>query len=188
MLRVRHIQRPPATFLARPPPSECISCRRDDANINVFAVEPSIPFAARRTAGGTRGRHSSVGSALIQIPFQNRRVVIDLDVLLLVNDIAIRLVMRDIVNNGLDVSIQRTYITPVSRRQNVKYLTYLLVVEWELTGMSNSLNTERVLKTIQYGCICPYLTTCTLYPITYLGNINYYIPQLIWPIGGDMPM
>lgn len=66
------------------------------------------------------GRKVSIGTALIQITFKALHLVIDVDFLLLSEEVPILFSMRDMFQNGFEISIQRAQVMHGQRTQRLK--------------------------------------------------------------------
>lgn len=63
---------------------------------------------------------------LIPISFENLKIPVDVDFLLLLEQVVTLLSMRDIIENSLELSIQRGLITHGYRQQKRKFDKYFL--------------------------------------------------------------
>lgn len=89
-----------------------------------------------------------MGTALIQIPFKDLRLVVDVELLLIAHEIPSLISMRDMVRNGLEISILHAHVTRESRLEKLNFENYFLVHEWEPSDMPYTLYTETELRTI----------------------------------------
>lgn len=98
---------------------------------------------------GMGGRWTSHRTALIHIPLRNLNLVIDVDSLVIPDDIPSLLCMKDIVNNGLDISIEHHAVGFKDLTHLLKMATYFLIHDWPPADMPYSLHTESELRRIQ---------------------------------------
>lgn len=60
---------------------------------------------------GVGGRQNGIGISTIQIPFTQLNLLVDVPFPIIPTDVPTLLSMRDMVINGLDISIQVKYLT-----------------------------------------------------------------------------
>lgn len=71
-----------------------------------FGVRSSLIPGNGASVQGIRGRRTSIGTALIRIPFCNLNLAIDVDFLVIPDNLPSILCMKDMVDNRLDIRIQ----------------------------------------------------------------------------------
>lgn len=72
-----------------------------------YRVELSLKHALRQTKGGSvkviGGPQRAIGTAMINIPFRDLEIIIDVHFMVIKDDIPTLLFMREMVTNGLDI-------------------------------------------------------------------------------------
>lgn len=119
-----------------------------------FGRRLSIKSAAHNDEGilGTGRRVPFMGTVFIQISFSGLQVEIDVDFLLVDKAVPARLSMRDMLQNGLDISLQDAAIfigTGIAKRANqLQLCNFFLTHTWMPSSMPWSLFTEPELRKI----------------------------------------
>lgn len=90
---------------------------------------------------GIGGREASIGTALIQTPFKDIKLVLDVDLILLSDDIPTLLWMRNMVK--LDMSIQKAHIIHGEIQQKQKFDNYFFIQFWDPDDILFALYTEK---------------------------------------------
>lgn len=98
---------------------------------------------------GIGGRVSSTGNGLIHVPFKYLDVAIDVIFTVIKEDIPTLLSIGDMLNNRLDVSIKRRYVSLIERRQPLTMENYFLIHQWSPEVVSYLLKKEHKLQTLQ---------------------------------------
>lgn len=80
---------------------------------------------------GIGGTQRALVSAVIQIPFRDLAIIIDVHFLRLESIIPTLLSMKYMVTNGLDISIQGCYMSLEGRRQKLSMQNYFLIHQWK---------------------------------------------------------
>lgn len=95
-----------------------------------LGLSPAIRIFEGRSIRVIGGRKTSIGTAVIQIPFKSFCLVIDFDFLLVADQVPKLLIMRRMIRNGLDISIQQAHVTHGLKKQRLKLDKYFLIHEW----------------------------------------------------------
>lgn len=70
-----------------------------------FVLLPSLRPGNGASVQGIGGRRTSVGTALIEIPFTHLHLLIDVNFLIILEEVPSLLSLKDMADNGLDISI-----------------------------------------------------------------------------------
>lgn len=100
-----------------------------EAYFNCFGTCPAIK-PDNRGVKGIGGRQNSQGCVKIQIPFNELAVVIDVDFTLLNGDSPCLLCTRDLILNGLDISLKERTMSFQNGVQSVELENYFLIHRW----------------------------------------------------------
>lgn len=92
-----------------------------------FGLKGAIDRAVRTVLRGIGGKRMSMCTEKIQVPFTVLRIIIDVDLLILSEDVPALLSMKDMVLNRLDIGIQKRHVTFVRRTQNLSMENYFLI-------------------------------------------------------------
>lgn len=95
---------------------------------------------------GICGHQPVLGFVMIQVPFLDLGITIGFDFMLLPESIPSIFSMRDIYNNGLDISHRRKVITFAGMEQKLTLYNYFLTTEWTPHDVPFSLYTENELR------------------------------------------
>lgn len=102
-----------------------------------------------REVKGIRGIKRSIGIILIQIPFVDLNLQIDVEFLLLDDpNVPSLLSMRDMARNGLDVSLQKKLVTFAGKEQKLQMINYSIIHIWLPHEWPYALYTELELRKI----------------------------------------
>lgn len=71
----------------------------------------------------------------MQIPFNDLRLIIYVDFLLISEDVPSLLSMKGLVENGLDISIHDNYVSLWRWKKRLKMSNYFLIHEWRPTDV-----------------------------------------------------
>lgn len=93
-------------------------------------------------------RNHAMGTANIQIHFKGLRKIIDVDFLLLDDAIPSLLLMRDMVKNGLDISLLKRHVSYGGRTHMLQMKNYFVIHTWEPEEIPFALYTEAELRSI----------------------------------------
>lgn len=108
-----------------------------------FGLRPSLRpgnGAYLRTIGA---RRTSIGTALIQLPFTHLHIVIDLYFLVILEEVPLLLCMKDMVDNGLDINIEDHPVSVGNQVHRLKMMNYFLIHQCSPTDMPFTLYTEK---------------------------------------------
>lgn len=94
------------------------------------------------------GRRTAIGPALIQIPFVSLGIIIDVDFLIFSEPVPSLLSMKDMVLNGLDISIQRRQVTLREHSQDIDMENFFLIHRWRPEDLTCLLYTKDELRRI----------------------------------------
>lgn len=89
-----------------------------------------------------------MGIPKIQVPFNELRVIIDVDFWIIEERVPTLLSMRDMIHNGLDISIQHARIYPGKSSQKFAFENCFLIHRWDATKSMHIYYTENELRTI----------------------------------------
>ena len=108
-----------------------------------------IPIRApKRGVRGIGGRSKVIGEVTIQIPFVELHLIIDVDFAILKEDSPSLLSNKDMIENGLDISLQGSYLYIGNLRQPLVLENYFFKYNWSSTSIPYVLYTEKELRTI----------------------------------------
>lgn len=96
----------------------------------------------------TGGRLRPIGEATIQIPFLLLNLVIDVDFSILKDDLPSLLSNRDLIDYGLDVSLQGAHLHIGDFKQPLVLENYFFIFEWDASSIPYMLYTDRELRSI----------------------------------------
>lgn len=124
-----------------------MSMNQYNAYCKTFGLRPAIK---PRTKGitGIGGRKAGRGTVMIQIPFPNLSIIINIDFLLIDSNVPTLLCMKDMIDNNLDISIQDRNIRYKNKVQKLVLENYFLVYRWSIDDMTYVLYTEGELRRI----------------------------------------
>ena len=97
---------------------------------------------------GIGGRSEVIGEATIQIPFLKLHLIIDVEFSILKEISPSLLSNRDMIENGLDISLQGGYLYIGSLRQPLILENYFYTYNWSSDSIPYVLYTEKELRTI----------------------------------------
>lgn len=122
-----------------------MSRQQYDAYISDFGLRPSLRPGNGASIQVIGGRRTSIGAALLQIPFRDLRLIIDIHFLIIPDDIPSFLSMNDMADNGLDIYIRAWHIRFGSLAHSLRMVNYFLIENWGPPDMPFVLYTEREL-------------------------------------------
>lgn len=128
-----------------------MSIRQYEAYQKEFGLRVPIRATERRTLRGIGGHGTIVGEAMIQIPFGDLGLVIDVTFTILEEDVPSLLSNRDMIDNGLDLSLQGRYLYKGSRKQPLALENYFLIYRWKAGTTPFALYSEGELRRIHRG-------------------------------------
>lgn len=119
-----------------------------DAYQNEFGRKIIIRPPTKNNLRGIGGQQRVIGEATIQIPFNKLGLVIDVDFAIINSDIPTLLSNKDMIDNGLDLSLQGHYLHIGPLRQPLSLENYFLVYRWSADDTPYALYTEPELRRI----------------------------------------
>lgn len=111
-----------------------------------FMVPMRIDYSDRHSIVGIGGSTAVIGTAIVPIPFADLNIIIDVKFKILRDNCPTLLSLKDMIENGLDISIQDKTI---SFKHNIQSLTFendFLKHKWSPKDTSYALYTERELR------------------------------------------
>lgn len=125
-----------------------MSSDKYDAYCKEFFVTPRIVRKEGREVNGIGGKSVAIGATIIEVPFRDLGIVIDVRFLIISSDVPTLLSMRDMVDNKLDTSVQERTISLGSKKQSLSMENYFLIHRWSKGNMPFVLLTEVELRKI----------------------------------------
>lgn len=122
-----------------------------------FGLKDVMKPSTNRSIRGIGGTQKACGTARIQLPFEQLGIIIDVDSLIIEENIPYPLSMKDMLLNGLDISIQEQEISIQVRKQKLTMENYLLIYRYTSDNMSYSMYTESELRRIHRLFGHPYV-------------------------------
>ena len=116
-----------------------------------FGVRLPIRQSLKRVVKGIAGKGEVVGEVLIPIPFNKLGIIIDVDFIVLGCNCPSLLSNKDMLTNGLDISIQGKFLYMGDRRQPLTLKNYFFIYEWDAKELPYILYTEGELRRIHRG-------------------------------------
>lgn len=113
----------------------------------LFGVPMGLKPSTRQIKGIGEKREAA-GKETIQIQFSLLSMIIDVEFLILEADVPTLLSMKDLGDNGLDISIQVCVIILGDLKQPLKMVNFFLVYRWHPDDLPFALYTESKLRTI----------------------------------------
>ena len=111
-----------------------------------FHVPMKICKEDRKIIRGIGGKSSAIGTAIIPVPFKGLRLVADVKFQIVTDKVPSLLCMKDMLQNGLDISIQNSVMTYKSFSHPLQMRNYFLIHKWEPCDVSHSLYSEQELR------------------------------------------
>lgn len=113
-----------------------------------LGLKPALRIDASRSVKGVRGTQKGIGAARIDIPFKCLKITISVLFLILKGEIPGLLSMRDMITNGLELSLQKATISFAGLHKDLELKNIFLVHNWNPDDMSYALYTESELRKI----------------------------------------
>lgn len=110
--------------------SSIMSLSQYKAYCEEFRISMRINRMEKRTICGVNSKSSPVGTATISIPFKTLDLWIDVQFRIMPFDCPSLLSMKDMIDNGLDLSIQNKWISYKHKLQDLIFENYFLVHRW----------------------------------------------------------
>ena len=126
--------------------SSVISPSQYRAYCETFQVPCNILKQNIRSLKGIGGKSVSIGTATIPVPFKDLNLVIDVTFQILDSNVPTLLSMKDMHDNGLDISIQDKVVKYKHLLQPLAFENYFLVHRWQPGDVAYSLYTESELR------------------------------------------
>lgn len=101
-----------------------------------------------RSVSGFRGRRRAIDLVFIQFPFEDLKIFVYVFFLVLNEYVLKPLSMKDMIENGLYISIQGQYVSLGQRRRLLSMENYFLKHRWKLDDTDFLLYTENELRTL----------------------------------------
>lgn len=115
---------------------------------DTFGIRCSVRHPDGRMIRGIGGNQPAIGFVTIQVPFRDLNLTIDVDFMLVSGSIPSLLSLRDVYENGLDISLQRQMITFRDKCQKLDFDNFFLIHNWTPNDVPYSLYTEGELRKI----------------------------------------
>lgn len=120
------------------------------AQYKAYCLEFQVPFKINRgsakSISGIGGSRKTMGTATIPIPFKDLKIVIDVTFQIMEDYVPSFLSMKDMVENDLNLSIQRKVLMYRNLEQDLSFEIFFLIHRWNPTDMSYSLYTQADLQ------------------------------------------
>ena len=123
-----------------------MSIKQYKAYCREFHVPFDIDYQDNHNLLGIGGQGRAIGTATIPIPFVDLDIVIDVKFRILDTNCPNLLSLRDMKENGLDMSIQKNVITYKHKIQDLSVINDFLMHKWTTEDMEYALYTEKELK------------------------------------------
>lgn len=128
--------------------SSVMSISQYKAYCREFNVPVKLDTSTSRNLSGIGGSRKSLGSVIIPIPFADLNIVIDVKFQIVSDKVPSLLSMKDMKDNGLDISIQNEEISFKHHYQKLTMENYFLIHRWQPSDMDYCLYTEAELRTL----------------------------------------
>lgn len=126
--------------------SSVMSYSQYKAYCEEFKVPCSISREESRILRGIGGKSSSIGTAIILVPFRDLNLVLDIKFQIVSDNVPTLLSMKDMLDNGLDISIQQKEVKFKHLMHPLIMENYFLIHRWRPGDMAFSLYTETELR------------------------------------------
>lgn len=100
-------------------------------------------------------RRKCIGTEIVHIPFRQLQLIIDVECLMLRDDNRFLLFMKDIVGDGLDISMEHNPVILGDHIHKMSMENYLLVHRWSPTYVPFAMHTESKLIQIHKSFVHP---------------------------------
>lgn len=135
-----------------------ISRAQYNAYCNEFGLMNSMKTTTSKGVTGIGGSRIPIGSVSMQIPFTALDLVIDVEFIVLEESVPTLMSMKDMISNGLHISIQHKYICFGMKKQALKFENYFLIHKWSPADLQYALYTEVELRKIHKSFGHPSIT------------------------------
>lgn len=126
--------------------SSVMSYKQYKAYCKEFNVPFNIERGEQRGIRGVGGSAKIIGSANIPVPFRDLKLVIDVQFRIVNEKVPSLLSNKDMIDNGLDISLQRKTISHGKQEQSLDFENYFLIHRWRSDDISYSMYTEKELR------------------------------------------
>jgi len=126
--------------------SSVMSLNQYQAYCKEFHVPMQLSTHGAKTLRGIGGKSAALGSAWIPIPFTKLKLIVDVNFQIVNDNVPTLLCMKDMVQNGLDISIQKSEISYKHRKHPLILENYFLIHRWKPEDVSYSMYTEDELR------------------------------------------
>ena len=126
--------------------SSVMSIAQYKAYCREFNVPSQINKTDVKALRGIGGSSTAFGSAIIPVPFKDLNLVIDIKFRIVKDNVPTLLAMKDMVENGLDISIQRRVVKYKHLEHPLHMENFFLIHRWGRGDLAYSLYTETELK------------------------------------------
>ena len=118
-----------------------------------FGCPIEIDYAQNRGVNGIGGKTEAVGTAIIPIPFKDIGIIIDVRFRIMRNACPSLLCLRDMIESGMEISIQEKTLTIHGRTQELEFVNDFLKYCWTPADLPSALYTVAELQKLhkQFG-------------------------------------
>lgn len=135
-----------------------MSIQQYDAYRATFGTKPAIKDTPNRRVKGVGGHSVSIGLVTIQVPFVDLDLILGIDFLFVTDKIPTLIYMFYIIENGLDMSLQRAVVTSGRKEQALRFENYFLIHQWSPEDITYGLYSEHELRRIHRNFGHPSVT------------------------------
>ena len=101
-----------------------------------FHVPMQLNRSEKKTICGLNSKNPAIGTAVITIPFKDLDLWIDVKFRIMAFDCPTLLSMKDMVDNGLDISVQNKWVSYKHKLQDLAFENYFLIHRWSVSDSS----------------------------------------------------
>ena len=101
-----------------------------------FKIPMKIDKSDKKNIIGLGSRNQTIGTALVTVPFSDLDLWIDVKFRIVNTKCPTLLSLKDMIQNGLDISIQERTISFKHKRQSLTFENYFLIHRWRSQDMS----------------------------------------------------
>lgn len=141
--------------------SSVMSIAQYKAYCEEFRVPSRIDKSKRSTLLGIGGSSSTIGTATIPVPFKNLQLTIDVDFKIVRDNVPTLLSNKDMIVNGLDISLQDKVVKLGNKTQPLILENYFFIHKWKPSDISHSMYTEPELRQLHRSFGHPSVTALT---------------------------
>lgn len=114
-----------------------------------------------KDARGIGGRSKSLGEVFIQVPSVDLNLIIGVKFSILQDDLPSLLSNKDLLDNGLDTSLQEAFLFINDRQKSLILYNYFFIHRWNSSSIPNFMYTEGEIRTIHRSCGHPSVKSLT---------------------------